>query len=85
MKIDQWTQFVSSIAGDSAAEAILRGGDPAAIIDLAKLKGFEFTHEDLADLRAGDVSGSLGDEALDKVTGAFLGGLLNSDRSITQG
>jgi predicted ribosomally synthesized peptide with nif11-like leader len=77
MKIDQWTKFVSSVAGDSAAEAILRsgaegflrGGDPTQIIELAKSKGFEFTTEDLADLRAGDASGGLSDEALDKVAG----------------
>jgi predicted ribosomally synthesized peptide with nif11-like leader len=77
MKIDQWTQFVSSVAGDSAAEAILRsgaeaflrGGDPAPIIELARSKGFEFTTDDLADLRAGDASGGLSDEALDKVAG----------------
>ena len=69
MKIDQWTQFVSSVAGDSAAVAILRGGDPTAIIELAKTKGFEFTKEDLADLSAGDKSGSLSDEALDQAAG----------------
>ena len=80
MKIDQWTKFVSSVAGDSAAEAILRsgaegflrGGDPTQIIELAKSKGFEFTTEDLADLRAGDASGGLSDEALDKVAGGLL-------------
>jgi predicted ribosomally synthesized peptide with nif11-like leader len=80
MKIDQWTQFVSSVAGDSAAEAILRsgaeaflrGGDPAPIIELARSKGFEFTTDDLADLRAGDASGSLSDEALDNVAGGLV-------------
>lgn len=72
MKIDQWTKFVSSVAGDSGAEAFLRGGDPTQIIELAKSKGFEFTTEDLADLRAGDASGSLSDEALDKVAGGNI-------------
>jgi predicted ribosomally synthesized peptide with nif11-like leader len=72
MKIDQWTQFISSVAGDSAAEAIVRGGDPTAIIELAKSKGFEFTKEDLADLSAGDKSGSLSDEALDEAAGGLV-------------
>jgi predicted ribosomally synthesized peptide with nif11-like leader len=69
MKIDQWTQFVSSVAGDSADLATLRSGDPTAIIELAKVKGFEFTKEDLADLSAGDKSGSLSDDALDSAVG----------------
>lgn len=71
MKIDQWTQFLSKVAGDRAAEAVLRSGDPAAIIELAKAKGFEFTKEDLADLHAGDKAGSLSDEALDEAAGGF--------------
>jgi predicted ribosomally synthesized peptide with nif11-like leader len=72
MKIDQWTQFVSSVAGDNAAEAMLRSGDPTQIIELAKSKGFEFTTEDLADLRAVDASGSLSDEVLDNVAGGAI-------------
>jgi len=70
MKIDQWTRFVSSVGDDGASLAILRSGDTQQIIALAKSKGFDFTEEDIADLSAGDRSGSLSDDALDAVSGA---------------
>ncbi|WP_027576015.1 Nif11-like leader peptide family RiPP precursor [Bradyrhizobium sp. WSM1743] len=73
MKIDQWTNFVSSVGDDSASLTILRSGDTQRIIALAKSKGFDFTEEDIADLSAGDRSGSLSDEALDAASGAYAG------------
>jgi predicted ribosomally synthesized peptide with nif11-like leader len=73
MKIDQWTNFVSSVGDDRAALAIVRSGDAQQIIALAKSKGFDFTEEDIADLTAGHQSGSLSDEALDAVSGAYAG------------
>jgi hypothetical protein len=36
MKIDQWTKFLMTVAGDASAEAIIRGGDTGEIIGLAK-------------------------------------------------
>jgi predicted ribosomally synthesized peptide with nif11-like leader len=73
MKIDRWTNFVSSVGDDSAALTILRSGDAQQIIALAKSKGFDFTEEDIEDLSAGHRSGSLSDEALDAVSGAYGG------------
>ncbi|TFV49237.1 hypothetical protein [Bradyrhizobium niftali] len=72
MKIDQWTKFLMTVAGDASAEAIIRGGDTGEIIGLAKTKGFEFTEMDLEDVRGGDVSGGLTDETLEEITGAVL-------------
>jgi hypothetical protein len=42
-----------------------------------KSKAFEFTKEDLADLRAGEKSGSRSDEALDAGSGGEGGSSLN--------
>ncbi|MHC2621322.1 hypothetical protein ACVIW2_003354 [Bradyrhizobium huanghuaihaiense] len=72
MKIDQWTKFLMSVAGDASAEAIIRSGDTRQIIGLAKMKGFEFTEMDIDDVRGGDVSGGLTDETLEEITGAML-------------
>lgn len=51
MRIDQWTQFVDSLAGDPEARAIFSGGDAKKIVALAQAKGFSFTEQDVAEAR----------------------------------
>ena len=70
MTIDQWAKFVRSIAGDSGAEAILRGRNAGDIIALAKSKGFSFSEQDLADVKVMR-DGELTEDALEQVSGAY--------------
>ena len=67
MKIDQWTEFVQSVEGDSEAQEILRTGDAAKIAALAQSKGFGFTEQDVADARI--QSGELSDAVIERVSG----------------
>ncbi len=73
MQIDQWTAFVASIANDAEAAAILKTGDVAKIAVLAQARGFRFTEQDMEDAKL--QSGELGQEVLERISGAFGGGI----------
>ncbi len=71
MQIDQWTAFVANISNDTEAEAVLKSGDVAKIAMLAQSRGFNFTERDIED--ANLAPGELGEEALERVSGAMRG------------
>ena len=71
MQIDQWTAFVASVSNDAEAEAVLKSGDVAKIAILAQSQGFDFTESDIEDAKL--ESGALGEEILERVSGAMRG------------
>ena len=69
MQIDQWTAFVTSIAGDPEAKDILTSGEPAKIAALAKSKGFSFTEKDIEDVKL--QASELNESVLDCISGGI--------------
>jgi predicted ribosomally synthesized peptide with nif11-like leader len=67
VQTDQWTAFVTSIAGDPAAENILTSGEPAKIAALANSKGFSFTEQDIEDVVI--EARELNESVLDSISG----------------
>jgi predicted ribosomally synthesized peptide with nif11-like leader len=69
MKIDEWTAFAESVAGDPEAQAVLRSKDVEKILALTQLKGFQFTREDVMDAPLDGQSPALDETELDGVSG----------------
>jgi predicted ribosomally synthesized peptide with nif11-like leader len=69
MKIDEWTAFAESVAGDPEAQAVLRSNDVEKIVALAQSKGFRFTREDIMDAPLDGQSLALDETELDGVSG----------------